>query len=92
MSLAKDLPHNPVPCGISPHPHSAAVKVLEAVVPDTISVEPLRWLLCASGECRQEAYRQADSYLPTSEPDLRDATVRELEAISGLAVTETAAA
>lgn len=89
MSLAKDLPHNPVPCGISPHPHSVAVKVLEAVVPDTISVEPLRWLLCASVECRMEAYRQADSYLPTS-TDLRDATVRELSAISGLAVVETA--
>lgn len=91
MSLAKDLPRNPVPCGVSPHAHSVAVAVLEAVVPDAISVEPLRWLLCASVECRQEAYRQADSYLPTS-TDLRDATVRELEAISGLAVIEPAVA
>lgn len=91
--LAKDLRHNPVPCGVSPHAeHTPATLVVEAVVSDRISGSGrLYWLTCDAIDCLCDAQRQADSYLPVL-TDLRDATVAEIEWLSGLAVTEQAVA
>lgn len=90
-ALARDLPFNPVPCGISPCGGRSTL-VLEAVVSERISDTcRLYWLTCDAIGCLCDAQRQADSYLPVL-TDLRDATVAELETISGLAVIETAVA
>lgn len=85
--LAKHLLRNPVPCGVSAHEEpSAATRILEAQVPAYISDHPLNWILCDAAECEEEARKQADSYLPIG-TDLRDATVNEIETVSGLSVT-----
>jgi hypothetical protein len=84
-TLAADLPFNPVPCGVSPC-GNPALYVLEAVVSERISDNGrLWWLTCGSIICLCDAQQQADSYLPL-DSDLRDATVAELEHLSGIAV------
>lgn len=50
----------------------------------------LYWYTCDSVACLADAQQQADSYLPAA-TDLRDATVAELEHLSGIAVIEVAA-
>lgn len=90
-TLAKDLPRNPVPCGVSPCGNQA-LYVLEAVVSERISDTcRLFWLSCDAIECLCVAQSQADSYLPVM-TDLRDATVADLEWLSGDAVLKTAVA
>lgn len=86
-----DLPFNPVSCGVTPHA-AAAVLVYEAVVSERISDSGrLHWYMCDSIACLCEAQQQADSYMPT-ETDLRDATVAELAALSGIEISTAGAA
>lgn len=88
--LARDLDFNPVPCGVTPHA-APAVYVYEAVVSERISDSGrLYWYTCDSVACLADAQEQADSYLPIA-TDLRDATVSELEALSGIAIAPFAA-
>jgi hypothetical protein len=88
--LAKNLDVNPVTCGVTPH-QNPAVYVYEAVVSERISDNcRLYWYMCDSVACLAEAQARADSYLPVA-TDLRDATVAELEELSGIAVAEQVA-
>ena len=70
---------------MTPHQRPATL-VYEAVVSDRISdTGRLYWYLCDDLTCLSDAQQQADSYLPVL-TDLRDATVTELAALSGVPI------
>lgn len=91
--LAKDIPNNPAGCQISPH-HAPAVHVVEAVtVSPNGDIDHYAWLVCDSRVCVEDATLHADAISPRSLPAvLRDATLADLEELSGLAVTGEVAA
>lgn len=88
-TLARDLPHNPVTCQVSPH-LAPAVLVYEIVASTRYFDTGRRsWLVCESLDCLSEIQQHGDSFNP-SMTDLRDATVAELGESSGLEIPAAA--
>jgi hypothetical protein len=85
--LAKDLRINPASCQISPH-LNPAVHVVEAIeVSPNGDITPHSWLVCDTQLCVGDAMLHADAISPPSFPSTRrDATVADLEELSGLEI------
>lgn len=86
-SLAKDLRINPASCQISPH-LNPAVHVVEAIeVSPNGDITPHSWLVCDTRLCVEDAMLHADAISPPSLPATRrDATITDLEELSGLEI------
>jgi len=91
-TLARDLDSNPVTCQSSGC-LSPAVYVLDTLAYHGDPNDPRdhqAWLICAYWECRDKVGYAADR-LGFTEQQRYEATVRDLENLSGLAVIETIA-